>query len=333
MADETYDFAIVGSSLAAMMVAGLLAQEHGRRVILVGRPTSGLRLSRLLDLLFVPATTSGTWALLAQAAAEIGGILTKIGAEDALRYVDMAVEVERDPTAELFDHVAHLASGYGVRVHRTEGGWLFRGIPSLDSPNLHRKLPAWLENSQVTRADVDKHPLSIGKDGALQFNGLSAAHAVLCDDDAILHLPEEVQPPSLRVHQRLVTLLEPVKPAKAEVQNWPDRRLSLVRRPDNQALAFVNGVEEAEARLASVLSAPARRLAAAQSRQLVSNDGAPLVGMLPRAKSFVAAGLGDIGAFLAPALARLLAGTARAEEHEWLKAYAPFRSGGPGGRL
>lgn len=325
MAGETFDFAIVGSSLPAMFLAGLLAQRHGKRVMLVGRPVSELRLPRSLDLLFMPTTSPATWEMLAQAASETPWEVEELGAAKAYGHADLAIHADRAGTRAVFDHIAHIAAANGVRVARGADGWLFRGLPRLDGAVFRPLLRHWIASHGVMTADFDTHPMLVNESGALEVGEIPADQVVLGDDEALLHLPENLWPTSLVARSRIVTLLSPVNPAGAEIQYWPDRGVTSLRQPNNQALGFVDGSAEADDRLASTLSAAARRQALGQSRRVVSRDSAPIVGRLRDAGVFIAAGLGEAAAFFAPALARYLGGVAREDEREWFAAHDPTR--------
>jgi len=61
-------------------------------------------------------------------------------------------------------------------------------------------------------------------------------------------------------------------------------------------------------------------------RRLATTDGAPLIGRLTPSNLIVIAGAGSVGAFLAPPLARLLAGVPSDEEQAWFAAHDPART-------
>ena len=84
----------------------------------------------------------------------------------------------------------------------------------------------------------------------------------------------------------------------------------------------------AAARLSSCLAGtlPLQRGATTHYRRLVTADGAPLIGRLNPSRLVVIAGLGSIAAFLAPSIARLLAGVPTDEESAWFAAHDPART-------
>ena len=68
-----------------------------------------------------------------------------------------------------------------------------------------------------------------------------------------------------------------------------------------------------------------KRLASTRYRRIATTDGAPVIGRLKGTKQFVIAGLGDCAPFIAPAVARFLAGKSEGSEKRWLLAHDPAR--------
>jgi hypothetical protein len=61
-------------------------------------------------------------------------------------------------------------------------------------------------------------------------------------------------------------------------------------------------------------------------RGIRTRDGAPLIGTPRNSKAVVIAGLGEIGVFLAPAIARHLGGASGDEERAWFAAHENGRA-------
>jgi hypothetical protein len=79
MAAGTYDFAILGASPFALLLAGLLRSAHGKSVVVVADPWSDYRLARGFELSVMPATRPETWALLKRGATETTRLLGTVG--------------------------------------------------------------------------------------------------------------------------------------------------------------------------------------------------------------------------------------------------------------
>ena len=107
-----------------------------------------------------------------------------------------------------------------------------------------------------------------------------------------------------------------------------DRGVTHIDRPGNTVLALVSGEADVEARLASSFAGPfpLKRLATTRYRRFGTSDGAPIISRLTPGKPFLVAGLGDAAAFLAPTIARLIAGASAADEAQWFAAHDPAQT-------
>ncbi len=308
------DFAVYGTGLLPTLLAGLLARDHGRRVVRVGRRRSSQRLPRGLDLGLPLSVHPASWRLVRQGESEIAQLMRGIGAAPGLATAEVALVADQPDSAAALDHLAHVALGHGHQLRRVPKGWALRRITQLHAETLGDLLADWLAAAGV--ATVETGPVS-------------ATQTIVADDAALLeHVAEDRRPPDLVVEAMTATLLAAPRGLAAPILLHPDRGVTLLRRPDNTVLALARGAADVEARIASALAGPfpVKRLASTRYRRLVTRDGAPLIGRIKGARLFAIAGLGDAGAFLAPALARFLAGTAVPDEKRWVAAHAPARS-------
>ena len=304
------DFAIYGTSLMAGLLAGLLARDHGRSVVRVGRRPSAQRLPRALPLALPLATRPQSWRLIRAAESEIAAVLGSAGVGESLGFTEAALFADLPGTTGAIDHLAHVALGYGHQLRRLPGGWSFRRVPLIDREQVEARMPDWLRAAGVV----------LHEEGPV-----AARRIVLADDSSILEqLPEAQRPAGLRVQAMTATLLAAPRGFDIPVQRFADRGVFLARHTPGTVLALVAGGGEVEERLASALPPPfpVRRLATTRYRRLVSLDGAPVIGA-PADGPFIATGLGSCAAFLAPGLARHLAGTAGEAEAAWFAAHAP----------
>src|SRR3954447_31033 len=113
---ESYDFAIFGSSALSALLAGLLAHDHGKRVIRIAEPVSPQRLPRRIDIALPFATRPATWRLLRQAEAEMAALMRSIEAPDAIMPTEVQIVADLPETATALAHVNHVAQGYGMAV-------------------------------------------------------------------------------------------------------------------------------------------------------------------------------------------------------------------------
>lgn len=307
-----FDIAIIGSSLFSGLLAGVLARDHGRKVARIGRRRSSQRLPRGLDLALPLATRPISWALLRRAEAETRTLLGSMGLPDAVGTSEAALITDLPASAAALDHVAHLAAGYGHQVGRLPSGWALRSVSILDREAIEARLGDWLNAAGVT---------------TLEEGTADASLTVLGDDAAIFdHVPEGQRPPLLISQAMTGTLVVSPRGMPTRLQRFVDRGVTLLARPGNTVLALVRGETDVEARLASTLPGPfpMKRLATTRYRRFVTADGAPVIGQL--GKQFVAAGLGSAASFVAPAIARLLAGKADGGEARWFATHDPALS-------
>jgi hypothetical protein len=305
-----FDIAIVGTSLLCSLLAGVLARDHGKKVVRIGRPRSAQRLPRSLDLALPLATRPETWRHLRRAEAETRTLLGSIGVPESAAVGEVELVADLPPTASALDHLAHMALGHDHRVRRTATGWAFRQVTKLDAEAIERRLGEWLTAAGAATID----------DGAVD-----ATTTVLADDDAIFDGIAEADRPAPLLSQAMTSTLLVSRPLPAPIRRFADRGVTLVARPGSTVLAIVSGEQDVDSRLASTLPGPfpMKRLATTRYRRFTTRDGAPVIGKL--GKQVLIAGLADAAPFFAPSLARLIAGSSEPEEKRWFAAHDPAK--------
>jgi hypothetical protein len=334
MAETSYEFAVFGSTPLAGLLAGLLATVHGKRVCFVGEASSAFRLPRGIDIAAMPATRPESWALLRQTTPEVLTLLGRIHARAAIHHIDPVFVAESAESADALSHTRHAALGFGYQVDRlpddTTGGVAVRvrGAALLDRARLEPLIAAWLAKADVGLLSPGQTTAVIKRDGSarIEFGGRSvdAAHAVLADDAAILTLLEAAERDrTLRIETTTSLLTEATRPLVAPAMIYLDRGVTLVRgRSGGIAAIGIGRPEQAIARIGGCLAGrgPLRRAGQRIFRSIETVDGAPLVGPARYLRATVLAGLGPSGAFLAPAIARLIAGRATDSEKRYFAA-------------
>ena len=306
----SFDFAIHGSGLVSALLAGVLARDHGKSIVRIGRRPSAQRLLRHLDLALPLSARPETWGMARRAEAETRALLAAIGTPEGWSEIEVGLVADTAATASALDHAMHLAHGFGHQIGRLPNGWALRRVALLHPEFLGDALAKWLADVGVV--SQDEGPAEAGQ-------------TVLTDDGAILeHFAEETRPPALAAEAMTATLVVAPRSLPVPLQHFPDRGVTLLRRPGNAMLALVRGENDVDARLASTLSGPfpMKRLATTHYRR-IATDGAPIIGRIDQ--TFVVAGLGEPGAFLAPALARFLAGKSEDDERAWFATHDPAR--------
>jgi hypothetical protein len=339
MTDVSYDYLVLGSTPLAGLLAGLLAIEHGRRVCLVGEPFSPFRLQRSIDLSIAPVTRPETLPLLKRAAAETAKLVNSWG-KGLISRVDPLFVAETAESIAALGHFRHLAIALGYAVEPVadraiaEGLLLrVRDVRLLGHGRFEPTLESWLSKHEVRHLDRADTELTLRKDGTARIvhdgRGVEAGQVILAGDDAVLeHLPEEARDRSLAAVPGAAMLLDAAKPLSAPYVSFLDRGVTLVQDGKVSVSALLAGDPgTARARLGSAVSrGDALRLAGETAvATLRTADGAPFVGPARGHKAIVIAALGPAAAFLAPALARYIAGTAPSDEAGWFAARGATR--------
>ena len=318
---STYDFAIFGGNALASLVAGLLAHDHKKQVLLVADPVSPQRLPRGMDLGLLLATRPLSWKMLRRGIGETQALVASLGARNALEAVDVRVAADLPQTRTALLHVGATARGYG----QSSQGEVFAAVPRLATP-------VSLADSRVAPIEFDAAKLEFTGAGVarLVVSGEPAevGQIVIADDVALLELlPHDQRPAQLASVAMTATLVVPAKRLPSPVMIYPDRGVTLQQRPDLSVLALASGDSEVDARLASALPGPfpLQRVATTHFRRVETSDGAPTIGRVKPSKLIILAGLGDAAAFFAPIIARHLAGTPADDEKPWLASLSPSR--------
>jgi hypothetical protein len=342
MAPETHDFAILGASPFALLLAGLLRSAHGKSVVLVADPWSPYGLARGFDLSVMPATRPETWALLKRGAVETRRLLGAVG-KNLYERVDPLFVAETEASTEMLGHMRWVASGLGFAAERAiERGVVadgticrIRDAVMLTGGSVEPALEGWLYKLGVRRLPARGMTLAFprGANPVLTSAGetFEAEAVVLADDDAILtHLAPPDRHRLLTVTSRTSLITEPAKPLSAALIHYLDRDAIVHQHQTRGPISAIAGGEADVAlpRIAASLRAQGqlRRAGQALIRTVGTADGAPLIGPMGKGKSIVIAGLGPGAAFLAPALARVLANAASENERRYFESRETSRA-------
>jgi hypothetical protein len=335
MLSPAYELAVIGSTPLAGLLAGLLAAEHGKRVVLVSEGSSLFRLVQGIDLAAAITTRPESWARLIAGSIETRKLVRRIAGRGALQRIDPVFVGETAASRTALSHMRHVALGFGLAVERREGlaggesaTFRLRDVALIDRQRLAEGLAKWHAKAGVLRLDAGGTNAVISRDGSARFhaNGqvIEAAHAILADDAAIAAQMEEAgDDPVLELLPTSAMATEPARRLAAPALSYPDRGVTLLRREGGSLLALATGrAETAAARVGSCLTGqrPLKRVGQRLFRAVVSRDGAPLVEIRPGERVSVMAGFGPPAAFFAPALARLVVGAASIEETAYFMA-------------
>lgn len=336
MSDPHYDLAICGGTPFACLLAGLLTSVHHRRVCIVGDRWSPYRMPHGLDLSVMPSARPETWAMLKRGSAETLKLLGGIG-RHLFERVDPLFVAEAPATTDYLGHMRWLALGTGFSAEKavdraiTAEGTIcrIRDVAILAGGKAEPALEAWLEDLGV-RHIPGAAEIAPRREGGftLQHDGetIGATQVVLADDEAILaRLAASERHRLLSAAPMIALATAPATKALASsCVSWLDRGVIVHQRGGKgQVNAFATG--EADAALprigASLPGAgPLHRAAEARFIRIGTADGAPLIGRMGKQHFTAIAGLGESAAFLAPIIARYLAGVPGEDEARYLEA-------------
>lgn len=336
MASPDYDIVICGGTPFAGLLAGLLHSLHGRRVCLVGDRWSPYRMPHGFDISVMPSARPETWTLLKRGGAETLKLLPGLG-RGLFERVDPLFVAETPATAAYLGHMRWLALGTGFSAEKaanhavTHAGTIcrIRDAAMLVGGKAEPGIDAWLDELGVRRLPSAAEIVA-RRDGGSEVRhddeAFGAALVVLADDEAVLAR----LPPAER--HRLLTASPSIalattaatKPLAASPIVWLDRGV-VVHQRGGKAHVTAFGAGEADTALprigASMPGAgPLHRAAEARFLRVTTTDGAPLIGRMGKDHHTVIAGLGAGAAFLAPLVARHLAGVGSEDEVRYFEA-------------
>lgn len=331
MSDRGADLAIFGSTPLARLLAGLMRQSHGRSVVFAGASPARYRLPREIDLSVGMMTRPQSWDLVVRTVPETTRLLSKIAGRHALQHVDPVFFADGVAAQEALGHFHHMASAFGLateiaapsQLGRDRSGVRLRDAVRLQRPVTEPALDHWLDEVGVIRLSPNR--VEIAQDGSARLSTGEAEHfagqAILADDAAIIaHLPLPQWPRLLARRTMSTILTTPTAPLVSTIMAHVDSGTVLAQQDEGGIAAIGPGdLASTAARLAGLLSDNRQLQQAGQVSYptLVTDDGAPAFGKAAGSGADVIVGLGQIGVFIAPALARWLAGEAAPHEGDW----------------
>lgn len=342
MNDSAVDFAIFGSTPLARLLASLLASAHGKKVVWLGDSHAAFRLPRSLDLSIGPMTRPKSWALLSQCVPETVKLIARAGGKAGMTRLDPIFFANTPMSRQALAFVRSSATSFGQTIervplnHQSEArdGILLRDAIVLHRDLMESILDRWLDALDIMRLSPTHAQISIAPDGgatiAVADVIVRATCTVLADDEAILaHLPPQTMA-GLFTRQQMTTILtEPTFPMAGRVMLQLDAALSLLQGKHRGVTAIAAGDHDVCVSHIGALLGAKRQLRQAggtSHERLNTPDGAAIVGRMSGTGPQLLAGLGPTGAFLAPALARWLAGAAKPNEAAYFAARNPDRS-------
>ncbi|WP_417580479.1 hypothetical protein [Pelagibacterium sp.] len=328
MTEQAKTIAVVGASPFAWLLAGLLASDHSRAIVLLSPPPNPYALRPLPSLSVAPVTRPETWSIVSAhakpALRRLGRIVPNI-----VERIDVRVLAHSIQASIALGHMRHVAEGFRQPIdpietspHGTSMG--LRDVSLIDSSAFYQAAPAWLAASNVAVLNsVDG--LKIRRDGTARFGTTSIDQVILADDNAIIEwLDADDISQFARIEHWSGVQTASQKAARYRAGIDLDTGTVFSQTGDGVIHAAArNDDGKALLRIADCLaldSAP-RVAARTEFARLFSHDGAPMLGPTRRGKIYVVAGLGPLDLILAPLIAGIVCERASGIEAEWAAAH------------
>ena len=337
MQGQAFDIAVFGSNPLAALLAGLLASAHGKKVCLLSMNDWEFRLPTGLDLSVAPVTRPETWAIHEKVLPETIKLLERIGGKTAFSRIDPLFIADTRAGAAALSHMHYMALAFGHAMEKAvlndgrkahQAAYRVRDAVVLSRAQLAQPMARWLEKAGVHA--TSSKDVTIRADGSASIvaagAGIEAARVVMTDDASMLAYLDGELLAGFSTADATSLLTETVVDAVASASVYVDRGIVLNQKPGGGITVLAAGkASEALPRIGASLEGlgKLRRAGERAFRKLRTPDGAPVVGTLPGSGVFVLAELGLSGAFLAPAIARFVAGAASADEAAYFAAHAP----------
>ncbi len=328
--------AIVGSSLLSGLLAGLLAREHSRNVCLIVDPSIQHRLSREINISVDCITRPETLEMLTHLQVEALRLLARIGGTRAIRGINPVFSSAAGAGADALAHMYHVARGCGYEVEditlaqlpHIKAALRIRGAKCVERRVFWMALERWLLAGGVKIVKNTDLGLSFKRDGS----GTVAGADITVEFERLIFGDEQAlgrfaRPGSLASHfaatQITAMLSEPDDRLKERVVLGPEDEFcafgtreglfEILARGSPNDLGMQVGRFVPDAHLL-------RRAGQSTFKTVRTVDGAPMLGRLGRGGGWAVAGFGRAGLFMAPAIARYLAGRPRPLEEEYFLA-------------
>lgn len=324
MTTKTMDIAIFGSGPDAMLLAGLLARRHGRKVALVRQKPFAGQIQRSPDLAAALMTRPESWIEIRRGADDVVRLLGEMGATASLERVEVRFAASGPEAAEALKHMRHVAQGCGWAVQREvmDGKGPDRyairlsDVIRLSRHRLIAALSAWAIDTGIMLLEAERCTSRVLRNGNARITHdgvtITADLAVLADADALqAHLPAAEIERHLRLLRGTVLMTEPTSALSVPVMVDADGGM-IASQSATGAIA-ISGAGSAD----MVTTSAARRwpeiaglrlAGQALTHSCLHRDGGPVFGNVGQSGAWSLAGLGPASIFFMPAVARQISG-------------------------
>lgn len=332
MTEQSKTIAVVGASPFAWLLAGLLAADHSRAIVLLSPAPNPHSLQSIPSLSLAPFTRPELWSLLRANTRPTVRRLARLAPGIAER-IDLRLSAQSADAAIALNHMYRTAEGFRFPVDPpvrsgSATALTLRDVRLFNPTPLLSVAGRWLASSNVAVLN-SVGALKLKRDGSATFGATAIDQVVLADDGAILDWldPEEIAH-FARVETWVGIETAPQRHARHRAGIDLDTGAIFAQSGDGivRATARDDDARGLERIASAFHSDPAPRLAAlTHFSRLLTHDGAPAIGPTRRGRLFVVAGLGVLDVVLAPLLAAIISESASGVETEWAAAHGAER--------
>lgn len=327
----SFEFAIIGNTPMAALLACSLSKLYGRKTALIGQFAHSLLPSHGFDISVDIITQPQTWRLIKENISPFEDLLKDFSNEAVYEKIDPIFIARSPKSADALNHARNVASLYGFSIEKQElTKRVMQSIQFRDAIRIKRRsmfagLDNWLDRNNVKQINTNNIELKRSAGGLTKIicanETIISKRMVFVDDEAILnYMPQKYIINNFFKIATNALMLEPVKKLKNS---------TIINIDDNSILfQHANGTIDCTSQndftnISNIISNDREnnkhiKLAGkAQFSSIISKDGAGVFGSLSGAKLLYIGGFGTSGAFLTPAMAKILVGKGSEFENEY----------------
>jgi len=332
----SFDFAIIGNTPKAALLACMLAKTHKKQVALIASPPNKLRPLHGFDISIAPITRPKTWKILKENIGQTIEFLNKSGIIKTYEHVDPLFFATNLKGQTALSHVQSMANAYGFSVEKQAHSEKY--ISAYKFPDAIRLLrrPFFASlNERLKKCNVQiispKDIKIIYKKAQMHISSgkekIIAKQVILVDDKALLnHLSNSNIENNFIKTQNSGFLIEPINKIKNPITYNLDNGITIHQRNDGAIDCLGEcsvQILEQEIKETITKNKTVRLAGRTNFMSLKTLDGAPIFGKIARSKFISICNFNMSGFFQTPAIARILSDKANQLEKEYFLALAP----------
>ncbi len=334
------DFAIVGSTPKAALLACMLAKTHAKSVILIAQLPHTLRIQHEFDISVAPITRPQTWQILKDNIPTIIEFLNKTSAKNikikTIEKIDPIFVATELKGQEALFHIRNMALGFGFSAEpqaiseKFLSSYKFRDAARLLRRPFFASLNQRLKNCGVKLINPAEINIKNKKDTIAIISkeiNFSAKQVVLADDEALKkHLSAADISNAFIQTSMLGFLTEPIKKMQSPNIFNLDTGL-IIHQRENGALDCLTPANKQTLQDQICLMLDNNQITRLAGKtnftKLLSFDGAATFGKIARSRYISISNFGTTGLFQTPAIAKILCNEANEFEQQYFNALAP----------